>query len=1414
VPPPEESGISRDPNADPAGAVQEETKAPLRVESEALEVNLQRTAVEVRIPEPQAALLDILADHYGLRKETEAMLRELNHPFAGWSQALADLQHRSMNDFPTANLTERSDEALAIYSSLYGHLLQQPLTADLRTEALRAWSRFLEKAARESAASPGRNCSVLQAALLDLDTAVSLPSHHAAGVTPALRRLHGIVGEFPDPEREALLPASGAVLAGALDRSYAAWLRLTDPADWAVEILGEPLSQPSRSMELIGHANLRAMRTRLATLMAGDKVAGSELGEFPDQRQIQWAYLDAARELFAHTERATRLLARVRWLANVLATEPLAMVHDRALNDIRRSAVALLQEAAPEDQRVLVAEIFDALPSDRLHGSQAALDLVTAIGLEILGTGDEQLIEELCDRVLGIDFEYPEFSGFTEEWKPVVNPGHLSNIRALLRLIDADPWHARRLLAALVIHLRVGNVFMADTDLFQKDVSRLLAADIEPVYQLVKSLVRLFPVYFNEIGAEGELRDVSTRIDEIEQRKDHLSHFLRKQCHVESNPRILTLVEEIARFWASGNPAALRRLIPASLHGALATDTPRFRAIHAVMEPLVRTAGGTASLFERDEEWIDTRVTYTVGVKETARDKARLLLKLHALLRSKYALDHSELIPRLHAFAQLEAAPVERLESALASEKDEESLDALLEVMEQLKAVVLDREPTEALESIYHKRHIAVGIPSMYGQYREPRFEAMGLILRCECLAAVLMERLVDALPLTYVNRRALRQARSTLEVMLRAIRLEGFEASGLTMGLSMLDQALDSEGFSVDQFLNVLQFLARSLSYLIRTCFLEVYDPDLHPLLERAVERGVIAITPGRDGHEAVLRSSEVFYRELIASSFGPQQTDQLIGNTLRSLSDVRERLSPEVRNGLLSYDPELSVTSIDEPLGPRDGRFLLGYKGYMVKRMAHLGLPTPPGFIITTEAFRCREALYAHPGLRSEMNEIIRRHLAGVERATGLRFGDAEQPLLLSVRSGATISMPGMMDTFLNVGMTPEIVELYAGSPELEWAGWDAYRRFLQFWGMSFGMQRDLFDRRMREAKSRAQVSKKALLPPAEMRRVTLEYAEMLSDHDVSIPRDPFRQLTQCIALVQASWNSEKARIYRKEMQIAEEWGTAVIVQQMVFGNLSPTSGTGVVFTRNPRGPAHHMELYGDYIRQSQGDDVVSGLVETFPVSESQRREQGGTASLETDFPEIFARLERISRRLIDDGRLPHQEIEFTFEGPESDALYILQTRDMAFFQPSLIPTFTPSDKLERAKLGSGIGVGGGALVGRVAYSERDVRRLKEEKPDDPVIVLRPDTVPDDIPIILQAEGLLTSLGGSTSHAAVAAQSLGRTCVVGCRGLEVDDERGVARIGGRELRAGDDLSINGMDGSVYGGRHPTTIAPRRGLG
>jgi len=356
-----------------------------------------------------------------------------------------------------------------------------------------------------------------------------------------------------------------------------------------------------------------------------------------------------------------------------------------------------------------------------------------------------------------------------------------------------------------------------------------------------------------------------------------------------------------------------------------------------------------------------------------------------------------------------------------------------------------------------------------------------------------------------------------------------------------------------------------------------------------------------------------------------------------------------------------------------------------------------------------------------------------------------------------------------------------------------------------MSCGADRDLFDEVMIRHKELRGVDFKLEFTAAQMKEMALEYREIGERQGVRFVDDPVDQLMQAIFLVLDSWDSEPARLYRRQLGLADGWGTAVVVQRMVFGNMNRESGSGVVFTTNPRSSTTVIGLFGDFTRCSQGEDVVAGLVSPSPISERQRTEYSPTVegSLETEFPEIYGRIRKIAFELINEHGYEHQEMEFTFESGDADGLYLLQTRPLRHTRTGDLRIFAHPEKLEEHLLGSGIGVSGGAMSGRVAFSEVDVERLRSTHPNERVILMRPDTVPEDIGVVLSVDGLLTARGGFTSHAAVTAKRLGKCCVVNCKGLTVDTANNVARIGERPILAGDEISIDGYSGQVWAGEH-----------
>ena len=323
--------------------------------------------------------------------------------------------------------------------------------------------------------------------------------------------------------------------------------------------------------------------------------------------------------------------------------------------------------------------------------------------------------------------------------------------------------------------------------------------------------------------------------------------------------------------------------------------------------------------------------------------------------------------------------------------------------------------------------------------------------------------------------------------------------------------------------------------------------------------------------------------------------------------------------------------------------------------------------------------------------------------------------------------------------------------------------------------------------------------------MKQLALSYKEAIVKRGIRILDNPYQQLQHAILDVFASWHSEQARIYRHQMHLSDEWGTAVIVQAMVFGNLNEQSGSGVIFTRDPKGSSQDVAINGDFIFCVQGEDIVSGLVETFPISEKQRiaEKRESLISLETKFPEIYNELVRIAEFLVYEKGFNQQEIEFTFENATKKGLYILQTRDMVQRETDKVRTFVGDGDLERSFLGMGIGVSGGALTGRAVYSEKEIEHFREKEPETALILIRPDTVPDDVGIILKVDGILTARGGGTSHAAVTIPQLNKVGVVGFNKLHVYESEGYSKVDGKTIRGGDFISIDGWSGAVYAGKH-----------
>ncbi len=504
----------------------------------------------------------------------------------------------------------------------------------------------------------------------------------------------------------------------------------------------------------------------------------------------------------------------------------------------------------------------------------------------------------------------------------------------------------------------------------------------------------------------------------------------------------------------------------------------------------------------------------------------------------------------------------------------------------------------------------------------------------------------------------------------------------------------------------------------------------------------------------------------------------------------------------------------------GNANMRNLLGGKGANLAEMTNLGLPVPQGFTITTEA--CTQYYEDGRQINDEIMAQIMEAITKMEGVTGKKFGDKENPLLVSVRSGARASMPGMMDTILNLGLNEDVVNVLAEkSGNARWA-WDCYRRFIQMYSdVVMEVGKKYFEELIDEMKAKRGVKQDVELTAEDLHELAEQFkAEYKAKIGADFPTDPKEQLMGAIKAVFRSWDNPRANVYRRDNDIPYSWGTAVNVQMMAFGNMGDDCGTGVAFTRDPATGANG--LFGEFLTNAQGEDVVAGVRTPMHITEMEQK-----------FPEAFVQFKQVCKTLEDHYR-DMQDMEFTVEHGK---LYMLQTRNgkrtaqaalkiacdlvdegmrteeeaVAMIDPRnldtlLHPQFDAAALKAATPMGKGLGASPGAACGKIVFTADDAVEWAER--GEKVVLVRLETSPEDITGMKSAQGILTVRGGMTSHAAVVARGMGECCVSGCGDIAMDEENKKFTLAGKEFHEGDFISIDGTTGNIYDGIIPTVDA------
>ncbi len=1400
------------------------------IESSALQANLQETAGQVVIDPCYHPLQAIVNRFQGLSIKLEKLLYEINHPYRNWQMIIPELRAFVLKNLHHYRKHPQGPEAFFLFTSIFLDALEESQkNGKLVRRIMEAMLAYTDKLIN----SMDYTCllryqDVLNAFFVrlrhfdELDHRVMMfmvQGHHP--MKKMALRLISIAGGEEQREFFDYRPIA-RLMRKILQLNYRYWLGEEDPLPWFEEQCGEYCSdwQVGPLLNAISHARIRRHQQVLEQIdVEIDPLAALEkILQLPAHMDIVRLYRDIPATLGAQTEEEKGSPfaenRKLLFLFRIMDTPGLYLIHEESLREINRSLVQLIRKQSFEDIEQFFITTFQLLKANVRKYPHTSLQCIQVIGGEVFKRGNSRLVEAFLWQAVRFGFQYANVMGVDEDWQPLTNPAHLANIRVWLHLIMQEPKWCSILFSALIINIKLSGTCVKDTDLFQRDITDLLNHPIGPIYNLAKQFTKLMPVFFNEIGAEGELREVSTELDELHKRRDLLIHFLRKQSHVESSNLIVDFIKAIFSFWLTLNKQVLQEYLPEEILSQVEVSGSFIDEQHALAVCIQQELQ-----FDSMQDlllWDDTErrrfLERRQDISPVERKRFELLVRMFKLLHQKYNLGLPELRNQLQQAAKTGFPEMEDLLVVLEKCDTMQCLGALMDHLEHLKEIILSDEVFEPREEIYYKRHIAVDIPSVYGRYSERKFDALGLSFRLENLANIYLERLSHTINLNFITQATFIKIVKCLRLYLRALRIDGISSRRLDTYASLLASSIAIKRFSYTQHLDIMRGLSEGVKDIIYAYYTNIHQNNLSIIIPQIGRRNLLtryrSLWDEQDLTSTVLRLSESFFRDLIATTFGLQHLDNFISRIIQTLEAQKDILDEKTLDLLMTYNPKKSISSLFNENPATHNLIHLGNKGFNLMVLAGDGKPVPPAAIITTEIFRCWPAVRKFDRARNEFMDRVRSAITEIEELTGKVYGSGERPLLLSVRSGSAMSMPGMMTTIHNVGVSGELVEEFVrANPDQAYFAWDNYRRFIQSWAMAQGVDREEFQALMNEHKGLYDVSLKRDFSSIQMQELANKYRKAVHLLGCAVPDDPWLQLIRSVELVLGSWNTKKAQDYRRLMDVSDDWGTAIIIQAMVYGNLSHQAGSGVLFTAHPYRKVRRVALWGDYAPGDQGEDIVSGLVTSYPISVEQADLDGRSVrnSLERRFPKIYEELLSISRDLVYTKEWNPQEIEFTFEGPEPEQLYILQTRDMITIKKKEhLNVFADNGELQESVLGKGIGVSGSALFGLAVFTEENIRRLREEKADAALILIRQDTVPEDIREISMADGLLTARGGQTSHASVVATRLEKTCVVGCRDLQVFETREYALINGHRINAGDPIAIDGRSGLFLKGMHP----------
>ena len=662
------------------------------VQSKALEVNIASYYVDVTIDEKYSILQEVMSKYYGIMEGFNTFLKELSHPYKNWQFIVQEARVYSLDYFHLLKNHPKGPEAAGLLVDIFTQAINTKTDSEVRDDAADNFLLFIQKVIKESEADYKRFKPIIDDAFDRIrnyegdDFFLFVKSFYQ------IRKLAQTLLNYSSEMNEDC-ESINRLLFKYYDRIYGYWLNEKDPWEWFKEE-ADKIDRPKKLKSFfknISHDQVHQHKDRLEKI-ASSKAMTSEdtlkrLVELPDYNQFVEAYRKIPQNLL---DVSPKIHLGHRWklisLFHIMNISGLSLIHEEALRDINRTLSWLIAHESHLNIGNLIHKTFSILKTRTHEYPATTLNCILNMGKGVYKTDDSDLVKFFIEYVIDLGFQSPGISGVGNDWQIKVNSAHILNIRTWIELIELNPMWSTRLLSYLIIHLSICGVFIRDIDLFPRDVTKLLNSGIGPVYNLVKQLCRLFPVYFNVIGAEGKLRDISTKIDEISGRRDLLIHFLRKQSHVESNNRIIDFMKAIFNFWETKEKGILEAFVPPNIYTEINTEGPYIDGVHKVItrfkEKGISLPDGLITLQEDEIKSIFEGVS---GVSKQDLERVELAITLYKLLDQKYNLNFNEMDNYL-AKLQAEAFPdLSKLHDALKESGLSKKIYKLLEYLEELK---------------------------------------------------------------------------------------------------------------------------------------------------------------------------------------------------------------------------------------------------------------------------------------------------------------------------------------------------------------------------------------------------------------------------------------------------------------------------------------------------------------------------------------------------------------------------------------------------------------------------------------------------------------------------------------------------------------------------------------------------------